>query len=297
MSVGNCSSAASPEFKMAEDANDTVSSPGVGYACPRCHSPIGLAAEGARCSACGFKAVLRDGIYCFSDGNSEDGWWKTFEDLASGPIGDTSAAVEYRSPLQQNYVVRGLRRACSATPEKARILDIGCGNGILWKALFPNRPAIGIDYSLGMCVLARGRGMLAHQADALALPFADAQFDLVYSAEMLQYIGDLHALFAEFSRVCRPNGRILVSTGNRTSLARKAFHLLRKLRPHPVGAGNRNIILRTAEEIVIATRGLPLKLETACWTHFPLSWVRCRASAHNPLDSLATNAILCFVKS
>jgi SAM-dependent methyltransferase len=82
---------------------------------------------------------------------------------------------------------------------------------------------VGIDFSFEMCVLARARGMLAYQADALALPFADEQFDLVYGAVRLEHIDDLGTLFAELGRVCRPNGRVVVGTANRASLARRCL--------------------------------------------------------------------------
>ena len=158
------------------------------------------------------------------------------------------------------------------------------------------RPALGIDYSLSMCALARARGMVAYQANAVALPFADAQFDIIYSAEMLQFIDDLPALFAEFARVCRPGGRIVVSTPNAASLLRRGLKVARRFRPHAVWAAYRPVALRTAEELAIAARGLPLKLNLACWIHSPFPWRRCRASARNRLEWMATNAVVRFVK-
>ena len=266
------------------------------HACPRCRSPIELTESGGLCSVCGFRVARTRNIYGFLGEAAADRWQARFDDLASGPLGDTSAALEYRSPMQQRYLIEAFRHLCRTVSADARILDVGCGNGIFWEALLDRQRSIGIDYSLSMCALASARGMTAYQGNALALPFADAQFDLIYSAEMLQFIDDLPALFAEFARVCRPGGRIVVSTLNAASLLRRGAKAARRLRPHPVWSAYRPVVLRNAEEIALAARGLPLELDMVCWIHFPFPWRRCRASARNPIEWMATNAVARFVK-
>jgi SAM-dependent methyltransferase len=49
------------------------------------------------------------------------------------------------------------------------------------------------------------------QGDALALPFADAEFDRVVAAEVLEHIPDDEAAIAELARVLRPGGTIAVT--------------------------------------------------------------------------------------
>jgi ubiquinone/menaquinone biosynthesis C-methylase UbiE len=53
------------------------------------------------------------------------------------------------------------------------------------------------------------------RADAYALPFGDASFDLVFSSLMLQWCDDLDAVFAEIARVLKPGGLLLFSTSGR----------------------------------------------------------------------------------
>jgi len=50
------------------------------------------------------------------------------------------------------------------------------------------------------------------QADAHALPFADASFDNVVAIETLEHLRDPSRAIAEFTRVLRPGGRVLVTT-------------------------------------------------------------------------------------
>src|SRR5262249_29767543 len=130
----------------------------------------------------------------------------------------------------------------------------------------------------------------------LALPFADEQFDLVYAPEMMQYVADLKALCSELARVCRPHGKIVLSTSNRRSLVRKAMRVIRWMRPHPIDSQNPPIHMRTAGEIVSAARGLPLSLREMCWTHFPFPWLLCSKSERNFFEPLSANIAVAFEK-
>ena len=51
-----------------------------------------------------------------------------------------------------------------------------------------------------------------HQANALTLPFAHASFDLVVSFETLEHMIEHEQLLAEFARVLKPEGILLIST-------------------------------------------------------------------------------------
>ena len=158
------------------------------------------------------------------------------------------------------------------------------------------RRIIGIDYSSKMCALACARGLVAHQANAIALPFADVQFDLVCSAEVVQCTDDLHGLLAEFARVCREGGRIVISTGNATSLVRRTMRWARRLKPHPLWSAHRPAILRTPAEMEIAVRDLPLQLEKVHWTYFPFPWLRAIGPTNGTENWAATNLVVCFIR-
>jgi ubiquinone/menaquinone biosynthesis C-methylase UbiE len=223
-------------------------------------------------------------------------WQTFFEELAASRAGDTSAANDYRFAIQQRYIVEAFRRLFGEISPDMRILDVGCGNGIFWHALLGMRPVIGVDYSLTMCKIARVKGMLTYHADARALPFADNQFDLIYSAEVLQCVDDLPALGAELSRVCRPGGRIVLSTLNRRSLFRRGMRLARKFVPTKAAAHRRSI-MRTAAEVASLEQNSSLAFTRACWAHFPLPWLHCTNGTHYRLEILATNVIIEFVKA
>jgi len=101
----------------------------------------------------------------------------------------------------------------------ARILEIGCGPAVGWRA---NRTRIPdgwvlqlTDFSLGMVGEARdvlGRRADYALADAQALPFADDSFDVVVANHMIYHIPDRPRAFAEFARVLVSGGVLFAST-------------------------------------------------------------------------------------
>jgi ubiquinone/menaquinone biosynthesis C-methylase UbiE len=97
------------------------------------------------------------------------------------------------------------------------VLEVGCGaaQGTRWAAAAGAR-ATGIDLSAGMLAVGRRLGtdgFALVQADAAALPFAPASFDLAFSAfGALPFTPSLAAVHREVARVLRPGGRWVFST-------------------------------------------------------------------------------------
>jgi SAM-dependent methyltransferase len=98
-----------------------------------------------------------------------------------------------------------------------RSLEIGAGTGYFSLNLLQAgvvAEATCTDISPGMVsTLGRNAERLGLQvrtarADAEALPFADASFDLVLGHAVLHHLPNLRRAFAEFHRVLRPGGRI-----------------------------------------------------------------------------------------
>ncbi len=100
----------------------------------------------------------------------------------------------------------------------ARVLDLCCGSGDLC-FLAEGRGAgsvTGADFTLPMLAVARRRAAAGArrsrfvQADALALPFPDASFDVVTISYGLRNIADIAQALAEMRRVLAPGGRAVV---------------------------------------------------------------------------------------
>jgi demethylmenaquinone methyltransferase/2-methoxy-6-polyprenyl-1,4-benzoquinol methylase len=107
-------------------------------------------------------------------------------------------------------------------PEGSRGLDVGCGVGLwaLWlaEAVGPRGRVVGVEPSLERVEAARafvGGGPAAsrltfREGDATKLDLADATFDWVWCGDVLHHIQDTGRALAEFARVVRPGGRIVV---------------------------------------------------------------------------------------
>ncbi|WP_164976061.1 class I SAM-dependent methyltransferase [Oleiharenicola lentus] len=101
-------------------------------------------------------------------------------------------------------------------PEReARVLDAGCGTGGLIKSLRAANPGwriTGLDFMPLACELARERtGAEIVQGSITSLPFADATFDAVVSADVVCQVEDHAQALREFARVVRPGGAVLVN--------------------------------------------------------------------------------------
>jgi arsenite methyltransferase len=102
-----------------------------------------------------------------------------------------------------------------------RVLDVGVGPGLLAveiaRAVGPRGRVCGIDVSQSMLALAGRRvhvpgsaGVELRRADATAIPYADATFDVGVSTQVLEYVADVATAVEELARVLRPGGRVLV---------------------------------------------------------------------------------------
>ncbi len=106
--------------------------------------------------------------------------------------------------------------AAEAAPDAGRLLDVGAGTGRLLADLLATRPglrAAAIDLAPGMCAATRRAAPAAAvaAADAEALPFGAARFDLAVSTSTFQWLPRLEPALAECARVLRPGGTLVLA--------------------------------------------------------------------------------------
>ena len=127
-------------------------------------------------------------------------------------------------PVDEFHVRRGeatleLAQSIGLRPEM-RVLDVGCGIGGPSRRIaheFGCR-VVGIDLTDEYCktatVLAERVGLSKlvtyKQGNALALPFADASFDVVWTQHASMNIPDKSTLYQEMFRVLKPEGSLAI---------------------------------------------------------------------------------------
>lgn len=106
-------------------------------------------------------------------------------------------ALDYRAP---SLLRDALRRA--GAPERFRhVLDLGCGTGLMARALAGHTERIeGADLSAGMLAVARGTGLYARLEQADLVDFLAARqtgtADLIVAADVFCYVADLAPVLA-----------------------------------------------------------------------------------------------------
>ncbi|GAA1040708.1 class I SAM-dependent methyltransferase [Virgisporangium ochraceum] len=92
------------------------------------------------------------------------------------------------------------------------MLDVGGGPGYFADAfLAAGAGYIGVEPDAGELSARGGPAAGMVRASALALPFADASFDVCYSSNVLEHVPDPHKMLDEMVRVTRPGGTVFVS--------------------------------------------------------------------------------------
>lgn len=111
------------------------------------------------------------------------------------------------------------------------VLELACGTGLLTRRLRgrlqPSVRLVSTDVSRPMLGYARARladvpGIEWREADAMALPFGDAEFGALACAFGAMFMPDKAAFFREARRVLRPGGSVLFSVWNRIEENRHA---------------------------------------------------------------------------
>ncbi|MCS7079650.1 MAG: bifunctional demethylmenaquinone methyltransferase/2-methoxy-6-polyprenyl-1,4-benzoquinol methylase UbiE [Chloracidobacterium sp.] len=119
--------------------------------------------------------------------------------------------------IDQHWRRAAVREAAEALRRPGAIaLDICCGTADLAIELGRLAPTIGVDFCRPMLVRGlekvrrSGRPVRLLAGDALALPFADASFDVATVAFGIRNVVDLDGALAEMHRVLKPGGKAVI---------------------------------------------------------------------------------------
>lgn len=114
-------------------------------------------------------------------------------------------------------------------PNKARILELGCGTGEFWSKNRQNLNDNWIitlsDFSIGMLESTKNTLEQLHynfeykEIDAQDIPYEDESFDVVIARHMLYLVPDIEKALLEIKRVLAKGGKLYVTTNAHESMA------------------------------------------------------------------------------
>lgn len=152
-------------------------------------------------------------------------------------------AAEYDDSLphhvMDHYLDKRVEFVQRYVPSGSKILDVGCGTGVLAKRLAAEGYDVtGMDPFDGMLTYLRQRApeITAVQGRGEDQPFDDNTFDLTYCVAVMHHVADpedVHNTLKEMVRVTKPGGHILVWDHNPRN---PYWPLLMKRVPQDTGA-------------------------------------------------------------
>jgi len=166
-----------------------------------------------------------------------------------------------------------LLRDLTGPLDGCRLLEVGCGDGIhLVAAARRGAVVTGVDRSAAMLAAARRRADAHHvsvalcRADAEALPFPDAVFDVVLAVTVLCLVSDAPAAVRGMARLLRPGGRLVIGELGRWN----TWAAWRRIRGRLGSSTWRHVTFSSPRRLVDLTRRAGLVPERVHGTvHYP----------------------------
>jgi SAM-dependent methyltransferase len=137
--------------------------------------------------------------------------------------GDYHRALDPAWEFYPTYLakLRAVRRYLDALPAKARVLDAGCGEGVIVEEYARRLAITGVDANYSSDHVTQG--------SLGALPFPDGSFDYALCLDVLEHLSfeEQPRALAELHRVLKPGGELFVSIPNLAHLQSRIQFLLR----------------------------------------------------------------------
>lgn len=113
---------------------------------------------------------------------------------------------------RRNVALRLLHRHVKTAAEKPRVLDVGCGTGVVSRDMQPWTQTVSLDMSPLALEFCQKRGLKnLVMGDGEALPIQHAALDGIIGLDIFEHIGDDELAFSEAYRSLRPGGVLVMS--------------------------------------------------------------------------------------
>ena len=111
---------------------------------------------------------------------------------------------------------------CKDLPEKARIIDIGCGDGfhlnLLQQYGKKNWVVEGVDLDDRAIKMAQNRGLLVHHGSVESIGLPNNTYDLAFMIQTIEHLEKPDEVLKSIYKILKPGGKLLIVTDNTDSL-------------------------------------------------------------------------------
>ncbi|MES2726113.1 MAG: class I SAM-dependent methyltransferase [Bacteroidota bacterium] len=151
---------------------------------------------------------------------SED-FFKTLAEQLRKPTGDLGKTVGEKMN-ESNKLMNLESIECLNIQANQQLLEIGMGNGFFVQHILTQHPSViynGCDFSAAMVkeAIAINKHFITNgqaafvQANAHQLPYAEAQFDTVFTVNTIYFWDDVAAVLSAIKRVLKPQGQLVLA--------------------------------------------------------------------------------------
>jgi SAM-dependent methyltransferase len=118
--------------------------------------------------------------------------------------------------LDEDARVQKVRHLLAPLPPGSKILDVGCCDGAILAPLAKTHEVHGVEFCAEFVPKAVARGVRArvHDIAVAPLPYADGEFDAVFSGETIEHVVDTDWFLSEINRVLKLDGTLLLTLPN-----------------------------------------------------------------------------------
>ena len=203
--------------------------------CPICHGNLKIQNENIACNECEHIFPILNGIPKFiSDVHQSEKTHvlsDTYDRASSKHLG-SAKSCGYSGNSGYLPRLNILRRWIDFDKVRGKkIIDIGCGTGLMTEQLAEKNDVWGIDISLGLLNIARKKGLKTILASAYSLPFSSNDFNMVICIGVIPYYNDPSEIFSEICRTTQPGGKLVITSTANSLLIRSVRFLKNILGP------------------------------------------------------------------
>ena len=164
--------------------------------------------------------------------------------------------------LVQRYYEAPLLARLGGRAAGARVLEIGCGQGVGSEIIltrFGAREIVAFDLDPDMVNRARSRlarwgdRVRFEVGDAARIPAPDAHFDAVFDFGIIHHVPDWRRAVGEVSRVLRPGGQFCFEEVTRHALDRPSYRMLFD-HPHEDRFGTEDLVAELERSGIVLGR-------------------------------------------